>query len=187
MAETEMTETEVPEAETAEFDVECWNQIKKQLDELELKYTGKPEEGTFTLVYHWKEMSMPLFLNVIVKKYYYRCIGVLCCSVLESQRDAVDLYLMRVNRDLLYENGKFITDYENNVICFSESESNPERAILSLVWTIGQFKKFKMGFLGVCSALLSVEQAAKLEKETPSGGEKEICELVEALRNTSAP
>ena len=187
MAETEMTETEVPEAETAEFDVECWNQIKKQLDELEIKYTEKPEKGTFTLVYHGKEMFMPVFLNVIVGKYDYRCVGVLCCSILESQRDAVDLYLMRVNRDLLYEDGKFVSDYENDVICFSVPASNPERAIFVLTWTLGQFRKFKMGFLGVCSALLSVEQAAKLEKETPYEMKKEIREYVEALSNTPAP
>lgn len=185
MAETEMTETEVPEAETAEFDVECWNQVKKQLDEWELKYTEKPEEGTFALVYHWKEMFMPVFLNVIVKKSHYCCVGVLCCSVLESQRDAVDLYLMRVNRDLLFDHGKFVSDYENNVIYFSVSESNPERAILCLVLTLGWFEKFKMGFLGVCSALLGVEQAAKLEGETPY--REEICEFIEALRNTPAP
>ena len=117
----------------------------------------------------------------------YNCVGVLNCNIIEKQRVAVDQYLMRVNRDLLYERGKFVTAYERNEILFSMSDLNPEDVISDLLMVLSWFEKFKVGFLAVSGGILSVDRASKLESDTPLFlGKEKYNKCLEALRTPIA-
>lgn len=174
MAENEVIETETEKTEAAEFDIDCWNRIKEQLDSLKFKYEENPEEGTFVLVYRGKQIFKTVFLNVFVKKGYYLCLGCLFCNILESQREAVDRYLMLMNNGMLYEGGKYVSNYENNLIGFNDSNSSPERVALLLGWVLESLRKIEMGFLAVSSAMLSAEEAAKRGREMACGDATEF-------------
>lgn len=185
MAEDEVTE--ISETDSPKADSDCWDIIKRKLDESGLKYTEKPEKRSFVLEYHGDDVFRNVVFDVWARKGFYNCVGVLSCNILEKQRVAVDQYLMRVNRDLLYERGKFVTAYEKNEILFSMSNLNPEDVISDLLMVLSWFEKFKVGFLAVSGGILSVDRASKLESDTPLFlGKEKYNKCLEALRTPIA-
>ena len=104
MAEDEVTG--ISETDSQKADSDCWDIIKRKLDESGLKYTEKPEKRSFVLEYHGDDVFRDVVFDVWARKGFYNCVGVLNCNIIEKQRAAVDQYLMRVNRDLLYERGE---------------------------------------------------------------------------------
>lgn len=185
MDESKVIET--PETEMQQQDTKYWDQVKSQLDEFKLKYTEDAGNNLFVVEYSGRKIFKTVTLKVFTTPADYVCIGMMYCDILESQRAAVDQYLMRVNFDLLLEKGKFAADYEHNLVCVSMRSSNPRDVVFDIIRALIWLEGFQIGFLAVSGAILSVDQAAKLEKEASMRLEEEkFYEYLGALRNTAA-